>query len=299
MSSLVVRVGEGPAVTLYPGDVIGRLRTAALRVDDPRVSEAHAMVSLRDGELQLLALRGVLALERQRCGELVLTPGQQVRLAKDLYLDVISVDLADEALGVAIDDLPAQLLLGSSASLLFDPAPGLVRPYRRDAAALLWSDGLGWRVQVPGQEPVAFAPGVEIEVDGHTLRAEMISLHRAGTDATALGGRVHPPLRIVSNYDTAHIHRPGLEPVTLAGIAARILGELVALGGPATWEAVAQEIWRDDTDLNRLRHRWDVSLGRLRSKLEEHGVRRSLILSDGTGQIELMLMAGDTVEDNT
>ena len=103
----------------------------------------------------------------------------------------------------------------------------------------------------------------------------------------------------MSNYDTAHIHRPGLEPVTLAGIAARILGELVALGGPATWEAVAQEIWRDDTDLNRLRHRWDVSLGRLRSKLEEHGVRRSLILSDGTGQIELMLMAGDTVEDNT
>lgn len=43
------------------GDVVGRLWTAALQLDDGRVSEAHAMVSLREGQLQLLPLRGALA----------------------------------------------------------------------------------------------------------------------------------------------------------------------------------------------------------------------------------------------
>ena len=32
--------------------------SAALHLDDPRVSEAHAMVSIRGSELKLLALRG-------------------------------------------------------------------------------------------------------------------------------------------------------------------------------------------------------------------------------------------------
>lgn len=39
---------------LGPGDRIGRLASAALTIDDARVSEAHAMISLRGGELRLL-----------------------------------------------------------------------------------------------------------------------------------------------------------------------------------------------------------------------------------------------------
>jgi hypothetical protein len=171
----------------------------------------------------------------------VLAPGQQVRLAKDLYLHVVSIDLADQALAIVIDQMPAQLLLGSSASLLFDPEPGLVQPYRRDAAALLWSDGLGWRIQVQGEEPQPFAAGLQLEIGDHSVRAELISVQRAGIDATALGGRLHPPLGIIANYDTAHIHRVGLEPVILSGIAARIMGELVAIGGPATWVSAAEQ----------------------------------------------------------
>lgn len=299
MSSVIARIEDGPSVTLYPGDFIGRLRTAALRVDDPRVSEAHALISLRDGELRLLALRGVLAVNRQRVNDAVLVPGLKVRLAKDLHLHILSVDLPDTALGVAIDDLPAQLLLGSSASLLLHPEPGLVRAYHRDAAAHLWSDGLGWRIQLDASDPQVLEPGFSATVDGHTIRATTVPIQRAGMDETAIGGRLHPPLKLVANYDTAHIHRAGLEPVSLSGIAARIIGELVALGGPATWETVAGQIWRGDEDPNRLRRRWDVSLTRLRSRLEQHGVRRTLLQSDGTGRIELLLLPGDEVEDNT
>lgn len=299
MSSLTVRINRGDPTTLYPGDLVGRLRNAALRVDDPRVSEVHAMVSLRDGELQLLALRGVLAVNKRRQKEVVLVPGARVRLAKDLYLEVLSLDVEPDALGIAVDDQPAQLLLGSAASLVLEPEPGVVRAYHRDAAAWLWSDGLGWRIQVPGQSVQPFTAGLVLTIDGREVRGETLPIHRAGVEATAMGGRLHPPLRIVANYDTAHIHRPGNEPVSLSGIQARIVSELVSLGGPANWDTVATEVWRGNEAVERLRHRWDVNLGRLRSKLEQHGVRRDLIRSDGAGQIELMLLPGDEVEDNT
>lgn len=49
--------GTARRVDRAPGDLIGRLPGAALQIADPRVSEAHAMVSLRAGELVLLALR--------------------------------------------------------------------------------------------------------------------------------------------------------------------------------------------------------------------------------------------------
>ncbi len=54
---------DGTQRDLYPGDIIGRLWSAALHVDDARVSEAHALVSLRGRELQLLALRGRFAVD--------------------------------------------------------------------------------------------------------------------------------------------------------------------------------------------------------------------------------------------
>jgi len=52
------RLPSGKLVALGPGDVIGRSDRAALCLSEPYISEAHAMVSLRSGELKLLSLRG-------------------------------------------------------------------------------------------------------------------------------------------------------------------------------------------------------------------------------------------------
>ncbi len=242
---------------------------------------------------------GGLAVQRQRVGKAVLVPGLQVRLAKGVYLTVLECHLPAEALALVIDDQEAQLLLGSAASLVGEPEPGLSLRFDPDALAQRWSDGVGWRIQARGQESVELQPLRPVEVDTHRVEAVMVPLLRAGQDATVLGGRVHPPLRIVAHYDTAHIHREGVEPVLLSGNGARILGELVALDGPAPWEVVAGQIWRDEPAVHRLRRRWDVNLGRLRAKLEQHGVRPDLVRSDGTGNVEFVLLPGDVVEDKT
>jgi len=298
-ASVVVTVDDGPAHTLHPGDLIGRLATAALRVDDPRVSEAHALVSLRDGELMLLGLRGVLAVDRKRHSKLVLVPGLVVRLAKGLHLTVLETHLPAEALALVLDDHPPQLLMGSAASLLTEPEPGLSLRFEPEAAAQLWSDGAGWRLRADGAPAVALVPGEVLEIDGHRVEVVTVPLQRANQDATVLGGRMHPPLRLVARYDTAHLHRDGHDPVLLSGIGARILGELVALGAPAPWTVVASQIWRDEPVEHRLRRRWDVNLGRLRARLEQHGIRPNLVHSDGTGNIELVLLPGDQVVDET
>ena len=208
--------------------------------------------------------------------------GRAISVADILAGRVPAADARDHAIAesrVTVDEF----------SLRFDP----------DALAQLWSDGVGWRIQAKGGEAVELVAGEGVTVGRHRVEAVMVPLIRAGQDATVLGGRVHPRLRIVANYDTAHIHRDGLEPVLLSGNGARILGELVALDGPAAWEVVAGQIWRDEPEAHRLRRRWDVNLGRLRAKLEQHGVRPDLVRSDGTGNVELVLLPGDEVDDRT
>ena len=107
------------------------------------------------------------------------------------------------------------------------------------------------------------------------------------------------PLTIVASYDTVHVRREGLPVLALDGISARIVSELVALAGPASWELLAREIWRHEDDRTQLRRKWDVNLARLRRKLRAVGIRTDLLRAGGTGQIELLLYEGDTVDDRT
>lgn len=294
---VVFRSTDGVLHTLHSGDIVGRLRSAALRIDDPRISEAHALVSLRSGALRLLALRGGLAVDRQRMGEVELESGLTVRLAKDVTLEVIDVVVPDASLGISLDGAPAELLLGGAASIVFDPEPGLSPRFVPDAPAQLWSDGLGWRLGFNGRSEV-LEPGQSYEIDGHRVTGVEIPLAGQGLDATVRRGRVHAPLHLVAAYDSVHVHREGREPLLLSGIQARIVSELVAFGGPTDWELVAAEVWRD-LPRHNLRRRWDVNLGRLRSRLATEGIRSNLINSDGTGRIELVMLDGDTVDDRT
>ncbi|MFO0580058.1 MAG: FHA domain-containing protein [Polyangia bacterium] len=303
-----LRTGDGQTTALGPGDIIGRLATAALQLDDARISEAHAMVSLRGRELKLLALRGLFAIGGSPLDEVVLQAGQSIEIARGVHLCVEEVVLPESLLAVEGDGLPRQIL-SSTTSILVAPRPALVPRYQGDAAAHIWDNGLSWRIRSGDGPARDLRPGDSWQLAGQRFRALEVALDRAGQLPTQLDGAIHPRLHIVAAFETVHIHADGRPVLVLDGIAARIVSELVALGGPAPWELVAAQIWPagsdpesaeqpDLLDRTQLRRRWDISLARLRRKLRDARVRPDLVRACGTGQVELLLCSGDTVEDH-
>lgn len=287
----------GDSVELGHGDIIGRLWSAALSISDARVSEAHAMVSLRGQDLMLLALRGRFAVAGRSRNSLVLEAGQVIALADGLELRVEEVSLPAAVFAIEGDGLP-RVAVSGVCSLLTRPRPELIPRLVPDAPAHLWGDGEGWCLSMNGvSRPVK--PGDAWEVDGRRFQAVALALDAAGHTATRLDGGVSRPLRIVAHYDTAHLHPEGCEPLALSGLTARLISEVVSFDGPVPWEVLARELWAEEDDVHLLRHKLDVTLSRVRSRLRDGGVRPDLVRSDGFGNVELFLHSGDRVENRT
>lgn len=291
------RLPDAATVELGHGDLVGRLWSAALCVADARVSEAHAMVSLRGQELMLLPLRGRFAVDGQRVSSVVLAAGQRITLAEGLDLHVEEVALPAAVFAVEGDGL-ARVAVSGVCSLLTRPRPELVPRLVPEAPAHLWGDGEGWRLTMGGTtRPVGV--GDAWEIDGRRFRAVGLSLSSASRTATRLDGGVGRPLRIVAQFDTVHIHGGHRDALALSGRAARLLSEVVAFEGPVPWEVLAGELWPDEDDPHLLRHKLDVTLSRLRARLRDAGIRPDLVRSDGFGKVEIFLHEGDTLEDRT
>lgn len=297
-ASVRFRLPSGGVVELLPGDLIGRTTTAALHIDAPQISEAHALVSLRGGELHLLSLRRMIAVDGKAVASVVLRRGLSVGLADGIEITVEAVHLpgalaALEAPGIG------RRLLGSVASIIAGPPVRIAGRYEPSSDAHLWiTDGV-WRLQRPGGEPHPLRPGESFKVGGTELTLVDVPLTSAGQTPTRIEGGVQTPLRIVAQFDTVQIHRVDRPPLVLSGRGARIVSELVSLAGPAPWQLLAGEVWPDHPDPNVLRHRFDVNLARLRARLRGAGVRTDLVHTDGAGQVELLLVPGDSVEDRT
>jgi hypothetical protein len=293
---LIVRGADAGRVHLGHGALVGRLATAALQVDDPRVSEAHALVSLREGGLQLLALRRRFEVDGRPLSEVSLSPGLRVALAADVVIEVEQVRLPPAVLGLAWPGEAGAPLLHDAAWFRARPRPGL--SWRADPGAPLqmWRVGEAWRYALAGVAPATLLPGTAIEVDGLAVRAIEVPLHRASEDHTR---GADEPLRVVAFYDTVHVHRRGAPLFVIGGQGARLISELVTTGLPLPWREAASLLWSDEADDNALRNRLDAVVRRLRRKLAEGGLRDDLVAPDGTGHLELRLHEGDVVEDRT
>lgn len=300
MRALVrLRLPGGSLAELGPGDLIGRVATAALTIDDPRVSEAHAMISLRRGELYMLALRRLVGHRGKPVAEVRLAAGDVIELAEGLGLTVEVVQTPARVTALETARLGTRPL-GQIASIVTGPPLRLAARFVPGASAHLWSIGPEqWRLGVGDAAPRTLAPDDSFEVSGHRFRIVAIELGDAGFDPTLGAGGIETPLRIVAHYDSVEIHRRSRPVVTVGGIGARIVSELAALGGPVDWELVANELWKDGVSTIELRRRWDVALGRLRARLREAGIRGDLVRSDGGGQLQLVLYDGDQVDDRT
>lgn len=288
---------NGHAAELGHGDLIGRLWSAALCISDARISEAHAMVSLRGEELLLLPLRGRFSVGGQRQTSLVLAAGQRISFADGLEVLVEEVSLPAAVFAVEGDGLP-RVVVSGVCSLLIKPRPELVPNFVADAPAHLWGDGEGWCLTMRGVTR-SLQVGDRWELEGRQFRAVGLALGSAGRTVTRHDTGGSPPLRIVAQFDTVHIHREDGSALALSGLAARLISEIVAFDGPVSWEVLAKELWPQEDDLHLLRHKLDVTLSRLRARLRDAQIRPDLIRSDGFGKVELFLLAVDRVEDRT
>lgn len=267
-------------------------------LDDARISEAHAMVSLRERELRLIALRGGLALDGRPVNEVALQAGVEIVLARGLSIVTESVHLPGFVLGLEGASLVRQAL-PPVASLIVKAGVRLIAGYAEHAAAWIWCTGASWRLRMAGEAARTLEPGETIVLGNEVVHAIAIPLHAAGQAPTRAGGGVEAPLRIAACFDTVHVHREGASVLVLGGVQARIVSELVALGGPAHWTLLAGLLWPKDADPDTVRSRFDVTLSRLRRKLRDARVRTDLVHTDGAGQVELLLYPHDVVEDRT
>jgi hypothetical protein len=262
------------------------------------------MVSLRGDTLRLLSLRGRFTVDGVAQSDVVLAPGQRLAFAPDHHSDaaattceVLEVVLPDAVLGLEAPGVPLQVLLGTT-SVLTTPVPTLRSGVIADAAGWLSFADNGWHLLRRGAlSSVAVIPDVAIDVEGLRLMPRLVPLTDAGAPPTHVELTAQP-LRLVARFHSVHIHR-GDEPrpLTLDGVAARIICELVQLDGPTAWDVVAREIWPDGALEPVLRGRWDAQLSRLRSRLRQAGIRPDLVRSDRHGFVELVLGAADLVVD--
>ena len=277
---------------LGPGDLIGRSTSARLVIDDPAVSEAHAMVSLRHGELVLLALRRLFSVNGKPLKRVTLAKGMRIELASgvDIKIDEVVIPeriAAVEAAGLSIRPL------GHVASLHAGPPPRVSARYEASAPAHVWHVRDAWRLRQRGGGVVPLNFGDAFLVDGLEFKLTSVAVDRAADISTSLERGVDEPLHIVSSFDALEIRKKGAPSVSIGGVGARIVSELLARGGSAEWHLLASTIWRDDPTAFELRQRFDAALARLRAKLRKGGVRTDLVCADGTGGYHFSIRDAD------
>lgn len=283
----------GGLARVAPGGIIGRTSSASLRLADPRVSEAHALVSLRGREFRLLGLRGRIEVDGQEEGEVILLSGQRIRLGGAVEVEVTDVVISDRILALEFAG-EVRELCADTYSLVLGPPPDLVPRFVPDAAAWVWSTDDGWMMREDGRDPGRLTAGSSLLLAGSLLVTAIVVAARAVGSTTA---GVDGPLQLVCRTTTVHVHRRSRQAVTVDARAGQLLSELALMGAPVAWATAAEILWPDELDSQKLRRNFDAVLARLRARLREAGIREDLVRLDGRGNIEAFLHPDDQVID--
>lgn len=295
---------DSSRVTVHPGTLIGRLAHAGVVIADPRVSEAHALVSLRCRSLRLLALRGALTVQGCDVDAVTLAPGVQVELADGLSIAVESVTLPTHGL-VLCGTTPGPVELGASTCSLLAEGPGLrvlrlVAGFVPGAAGHLWYSGSRLWIRPRGQDAEPLEIDGRWTIEGRTLQVVQVPLdgtHDTGFDRG--GPFEQTSIVLVARYVTVHVYR-GSGTSVITGKPANLVSELVRFAGkPVPWMTVSRQIWGERPDRESLRRNFDTTLARLRRQLRDLAIREDLVGLDGAGNVELVLYPGDRMVDES
>lgn len=292
-----LQLPAGESRTVGPGAIIGRSFVADIRLEDGRVAEAHALVSLHGGDFVLLALGGQVRVRGRVTPRVTLVPGLSFELPGDLSLSVTTVHRPTDLLALEGPGVHRRVLAGV-LSVCTRPRLQLVTGVRANAAAIVFSDGLSWFVREKGTKARRVRAGDELLVGDRTLRFVTHALADAGR---ADHGHTGPPggLRLFHRGASVHLWAPGAHaPTVISGQPAALLARLLAHRGPLRWEAAAHALWPRAAPDDVVRHRLDVVLGKLRRRLDEAGLRRDLVTAHRNGFLELVLYPGDQAHEH-
>ena len=292
--SVRFRLPNGHETSVRSGGIIGRSPRAELTIADGRVSEAHALVSLRGDDLLLLGLRGRFSTGGAPLSRVALRVGQDITLFRGFSLRVVDLVLPSHALGIWSEEL-GEMVLSGVTSVVTGAQPQVVRGWRQDAEVVFWNQEARWWVRARNGSDQPVEVGQMQLPSGASLEVRSLDIGAAALSATRLNGSLTETLRIVARYDLAEFHRPNREVVSISGRMGRIICELVAFGVPVPWSILAMEIWGERPP-HRLRNNLDQNLLRLRQRLRKEGIREDIVYPTGTGCIALRLLDGDQVE---
>lgn len=283
------RLPDGSTATVPAAGIIGRMSTAQLRIFDPEVSEAHALVSLRGRRLKIISLRGPIKVDGKVVAEADLGVGQKIRLSSNSVLVVVNVALAASILALTgLGDTP-EVLDHGVVSLL--DGPRLESGIHREARVLFWSEADGWVARVEGGRPVQVLPGMVWQLGGGTVSVVLEDVARL-PNTTRQTGLL--PIHLLLETDLVTLQAAGRPALRLSGLQAALIEALAAADGSTHWEAIAAQFWRQK-DQPQWRERFDALVKEVRAKFRDQGIRADLVWS-WQGEYRLNLGATDVVE---
>lgn len=281
-------------VLLGPGDIIGRADWAALSLEDARISEAHAMISLRGQSLKLLALRGRFRVNGKVCTEVTLLTGMVIELTDGVTLTCQEISLPQTLPGLALEGLPV-IALTSTLSVYIGSPPTVKHGYRPDADMCFWSFGDSWRVVVGGQSPQPVSVGQTWRVGGRLV--EVVDVPTKVAEHAITRSVLRLPLHFEVIHNLVRVTREGDESLRISGIPGRILATVLKNEHQMHWQDIVDEVWPNDMSMeSALRRRFDVGVSRLRTCLRQLvAENEQLIELDGAGTLTFKLTTQDTV----
>ncbi|MEO0603222.1 MAG: hypothetical protein AAF211_17415 [Myxococcota bacterium] len=288
---VLVEAEDGAEFHLVAGDLLGRSPRSAVPLQDPRVSEAHALVSLRTDGFVLLALRGAVWTGERWGSEVALERGRHVKLAEGVTFRVKDVQLPHALLALLGLTEEPRVLNAPQWSLFAHPLRAEPR-FDSSADAWVWaSDGLWWR-RLEAEEAAPLDIGDRFTLGGRRIEAVGVQLDEGRVSATVTERGRYPALDITIGDELTTVRIAGRE-VRITGRPHDILRHTALLTRDREsvhWSEVAQRIWK----ANPTEHNWYRNRTRLAATLREAGLPHEIheVLQ---GQVRLCLRDEDTL----
>lgn len=293
MMHVLLRLPDGRLVYVPPGSVIGRLVTSAVPINDPRISEAHVLVTHRGDSMWMISLQPqpIKVLGERSHRSVKLETGQRLSLTEGYVMEVIAVvtpDRLPQAQYRTVGESAWQTLGNLDGHEHYSVMPGPLWAAGPQSGALFrLACGVdSWVLFSPAGEAIPIEDLDVWSAGEWEFRFLWCPVGQAGIAKTMAKG--HPfldySIEIGENF-VRFIPLGGSLPreqLTFVGQHRLLLLALLREPGPRRWQVLGAEVWDDWAELDRTarERRWNPAVHRLRKRLMEHGLDPDIIYRD-------------------